>query len=117
MSGTVTFTVSNESQLNAAIAAIDIGGTASATNTAYSITLSAGFSLSTDLYAINLAAGDTLTIDGAGNTIDGSGTHRGFFDYAGALTLQNLTIANTVATGGTGGSGAAPGGGGAGLGG
>ncbi len=111
------FLVASEADLNAALLAIDTGGTWSAPNTAYNIVLTAGFSLTTDLYAVNLAAGDTLTIDGMGNTLDGAGKYRGFFDYAGGLTLQNMTIQNAVASGGAGGSGALPGGGGAGLGG
>ena len=55
--------------------------------------------------------------------INGGGTFRGFFDYAGVLNLDDLTIADAVATGGRGGT-AEPvgfsdgaGGGGAGLGG
>ena len=89
----------------------------SAPNIAYSITFTASFTLTTDLYAINLAGGSTVTINGAGFTLDGGGKYRGFFDYAGGLTLENLTIQNTIATGGAGGSGAEPGGGGGGLGG
>jgi len=112
-----TFLVASEADLNAALASIDVSGKWAAPNVAYTITLTASFSLSTDLNAINLGSGDTLTIDGAGNTIDGAGKYRGFFDYAGSLTLQNLTIKNAAATGGTGGAGATPGGGGAGLGG
>jgi hypothetical protein len=112
-----TFSVSNEAQLNAAIAAIDVSGGASVGGMAYAIDLAASFSLTGDIDAINLAPGASLTIDGGGHTIDGAGAHRGFLDYSGALTLENLTIQNAVATGGAGGSGATPGGGGAGLGG
>ena len=84
---------------------------------AYSITFTASFALTTDLYVIDLAAGSSVTINGGGFSLDGGHTFRGFFDYAGGLTLENLTIQITVATGGGGGSGATPGGGGAGLGG
>jgi hypothetical protein len=111
------FLVANETDLNAALSSIDVSGKWSLPNITYTITLAASFSLSTDLDAIDLQSGDTLTIDGAGNTIDGAGAHRGFFDYAGGLILKNLTIQNAVAVGGAGGSGATPGGGGAGLGG
>ena len=54
--------------------------------------------------------------------LDGGGTQRGLFVYAGTVNIQNLTISNMVARGGTGGGGTGGGGGvggggGAGLGG
>jgi fibronectin-binding autotransporter adhesin len=67
-----------------------------------------------------------LTIDGGGFTLSGGNQYRGFVlgDAAASqgvsptVVIQNLTIANTVATGGAGGSGVDEGGGGgAGLGG
>src|SRR5882672_8658103 len=74
--------------------------------------------------AINQKAGVTLDIKGHGATIDGkneatqqSYNQRGFFVYSGVVTLENMTIANTVAHGGDGGDGLGGGGGGAGLGG
>src|SRR4051812_34922675 len=66
-----------------------------------------------------------LVIDGGGHTLSGNSQFRGFF-VAGfsdggsqfvSATIQNLTIANTLARGGDGGSGTAGGGGGGGLGG
>ena len=110
------FVVGSEADLNAALALIDVGGKFAAPGVSYTISFTANFALTTDLYAINLAGGSSLTIDGAGFTLDGGSTYRGFFDYAGGLTLENLTVQNAVAAGGAGGSGAAPGGGGAGLG-
>lgn len=108
-------TVTDESQLNDDLAAI-AGGIGS-----YTITLGSNVKLDTDLLAVNLGASGSLTLQGAGHTIDGSGTYRGFFDYAGALIIDNLTIANAVARGGNGGTsgagGIGGGGGGAGLGG
>jgi plastocyanin len=112
-----TFSVSSEATLNAAIAAIDVSGAQSRTNTAYRIDFVKGFTLGSDLDAINLAAGDSLTIDGAGASLNGGGAQRGFFVYSGAVEIENLTIADAVATGGAGGAGAYAGGGGAGLGG
>ena len=112
-----SFLVGNEADLNAILASIDVPGAGAPPDLAYTITLTSSFTLASDLDAINLASGDTLTINGAGYTIDGAGSYRGFFDYAGALTLENLTIQNAVASGGAGGSGALSGGGGAGLGG
>jgi len=105
------FTVASETDLNAALAAIDLTGTQSLPNTSYTISFDGDIALSTDLWAINLASGDTLTIIGNGHTLDAGGATRGFFDYTGAVVIDNLTIANAVATGGTGS------GGGAGLGG
>jgi hypothetical protein len=75
--------------------------------------------LTADLPAVQAG----ITIEGNNNTLDGAGTYRGFLvaDFNGGSTLtpvtvaiQDLTIENAVATGGTGPDGA---GGGAGLGG
>jgi hypothetical protein len=111
------FYVASEADLNAVLSEIDVGGTYVAPHVAYTITFTAGFTLGSDLYAINLAAGDSLTIDGAGNTMNGGGAYRGFFVYGGTVGIENLTIQDAVASGGAGGAGATPGGGGAGLGG
>ncbi len=57
-------------------------------------------------------------LDGAGGTLDGGGTQRGLFVYAGKVTIENLTLQNMLAQGGAGGSAySGGGGGGAGLGG
>ncbi|MGA9869193.1 MAG: hypothetical protein WBQ75_22395, partial [Acetobacteraceae bacterium] len=112
-------TVTDETELNQAIAAID-GITAAGTYTidiAGTITegTDTGAGLPPDLYAINLQPGVSLVIDGGGTgTLDGANAYRGFFVYAGDVTIENLTIANAVAIGGAGDGGA---GGGAGLGG
>jgi hypothetical protein len=62
---TTQFTVTNEAELNAALAQIDVGGASAATNTAYKIIITADLTganaLSTDLDAINLASGSSLT--------------------------------------------------------
>jgi hypothetical protein len=108
------FSATSLATLNAAIAAIDQGGTDSAINTAYTITLADGVTLATGLDRITLASGDSLTIAGGGNTLDGGGAQSGFFVTAGTVLIDDLTIQNTVATGT---NGSAGGGGGAGLGG
>ncbi|HEX4346937.1 MAG TPA: autotransporter-associated beta strand repeat-containing protein [Vicinamibacterales bacterium] len=84
------------------------------------ITLANDITLTANVSAISTA----VTIDGGGHTLSGANTYRGlYFGYTGSVgssftaTVQNLTIANTVANGGNGGSGTAGGGGGAGLGG
>jgi hypothetical protein len=76
--------------------------------TNFKITLAAGATLTeaTEILAVNLEDNDTLTIDGQGATLDGAGAHRGLFVYAGNVTIQNLTIADTVARGGAGGAAA-----------
>ncbi len=109
-----SFIVGSESDLNAALAQIDLTGASSAPSAAYTITLSSNITLTTDLYAINLAAGDTLAIQGNGHALDGGGVHRGLFAYAGSVEVSNLAIDDAVAKGG---SGYGAGGGGAGLGG
>ncbi|UFZ08664.1 VCBS domain-containing protein [Bradyrhizobium ontarionense] len=115
-----SFNVSSAADLNAALTAISQGGTSYAKNVAYTIHFASDISLaslsaSAQLAAINLDTGSSLLIDGAGFTLDGANAHRGFFDYAGNVRIQNLAIAHTLAQGGDGGIGG--GGGGAGLGG
>ena len=95
-----SFSVANEAQLNAAIQQIDVGGASAATNTAYSITLTAGFMLTGNLDAINLASGSSLTVQGSNATINGGGVQRGFFVYSGTVAIDNLAITDAVATGG-----------------
>ena len=114
------FTVTDETDLQNAIDAIDVGGTSAAANTNYTITFAPGLTtaspltLTTPLDAINLSSNDTLTINGAGGALDGDKANRGLFVYSGAVTIKNLTIQNALARGGAGYGG---GGGGAGLGG
>ncbi|MEO6840888.1 MAG: Hint domain-containing protein [Bradyrhizobium sp.] len=110
------FSVGSAADLNNAIKGIDLVGSV-LPNTAFTITLTSGFTLSGDLDAINLTNGDTLTINGANKVIDGAHIYRGLFAYSGAVTVDNLTIQNTTAKGGAGGDGNVGGGGGAGLGG
>ena len=114
------FTVTDEADLQAAIDAIDVGGTSAAANTNYTITFAPGLTtanpltLTTPLDAINLSSSDTLDIEGNGGALDGDNALRGLFIYSGNVTIHNLTIQNAVARGGEGVGGA---GGGAGLGG
>ena len=112
MSGTITtFNVASTADLNNALKAIDLGGADSAANAAYAINFTQSIALTGQLYAINLASGDTLAIHGNGDTLDGGGAYNGFFDYAGTVAIDNLKINHTKAVGGSGA------GGGAGLGG
>jgi hypothetical protein len=104
-------TVSSIGSLDAAIVAADSVITAGTVT----ITLGANIALDgTALEAINLHAGVTLDIVGNGDTLNGGGTERGLFVYAGHVTVDDLTIASAAAQGGNGQTG---GGGGAGLGG
>jgi hypothetical protein len=113
-----SFVVADQTGLADALTAIDLSGAASAPDTAYTLDLAPGtFALTAELPAINLAAGDSLLIAGNGATIDGEGFLRGLFVYSGTVAIADLTIADTVAMGGIGGSGQEGGGGGAGLGG
>jgi hypothetical protein len=112
-----TFTVASEAELNTALQSIDVGGVNADTNQAYNITLTASFTLNTDLAAINLLSGSSLTLQGRDFAIDGGGAWQGLFVYSGVLTANDLTIQRALALGGSGASGFLPGGGGAGLGG
>ncbi|WP_299107308.1 Ig-like domain-containing protein, partial [uncultured Bradyrhizobium sp.] len=120
LASTRVFNVSTVTELNAAILQMDSGGQNAAPNANYTINITASFSLSSELYALNLLSGSSVTINGSDGhggayTIDGLNAQRGFFVYAGNVNLENLTIQNTVAAGGRVIQGG--GGGGAGLGG
>jgi large repetitive protein len=123
-----SYSNASEVALNAAIRAIDVGGADAAQNTAYTIDITGTIDLTTALLAINLESGSSLTIAGTtgfggveAQTLDGGGSQRGLFVYAGNVTLENLTIQNMSAVGGAGGGGdtgsGLGGGGGAGFGG
>ncbi len=70
---------------------------------------------------INLSATNNVTIDGSNNgnqiTLDGNSAYRSFFVRRGTVTLENMTIQNSLAQGGNGGIGSHGGGGGLGAGG
>ena len=112
--------VSTIAELNAAIITADGEATGEGS---FEIDLKAGadIELTNALEAINLKAGVTLDIEGDGATLDGwnetthsSYSERGLFVYSGDVSINNLTIQDTNAIGGNGGT---AGGGGAGLGG
>ena len=112
-----TITVTDAASLKAAIATAD---NAAAGAGEFDIVFGGNITLSaaTELYAFNLKGGNTVQVQGGGFTLSGGGATRGFFDYAGAVGISNLTISNAVAAGGAGGAGQeGAGGGGAGLGG
>jgi autotransporter-associated beta strand protein len=98
--------VSTEAQLNAAI---ETARTTANTE----IVLKNTITLSADLSALQ-GTGTVIRSDtGQNYTIDGNNQFRGLFVYSGDSTIQNLTIANTVAQGGN----SSAGGGGMGAGG
>ena len=110
-SAQTTTTVTSAAQLQTAITSAAPGDT---------IVLGADITLTADLPAI---AAD-LRFDGAGHTISGDNQFRGLVVgnlSAGpvpvSVSIENVSIVNTVAQGGNGGTGAQGGGGGAGLGG
>jgi autotransporter-associated beta strand protein len=80
----------------------------------YTINITADITLTsgTTLPAIT-GTGNGVNINGNNHTLDGGNVQRGFFVYQGVLSINNLTISHTVATGG---DGNGNGGGGAGLG-
>lgn len=85
----------------------------------HSITFNSGLgtiTLSNNLPMI-VGTGQTVSINGAGNAVNGQNNSRLFFIAGGNVNLQNLTVASGNATGGTGGQGGGGGGGGAGAGG
>lgn len=71
---------------------------------------------------LNQNASNNLLIDGNNTlgsgvnvTLNGNGTHRGFIAQQGPITIQNMTVQNTLAAGGNGGLGGGGGGLGAGA--
>ena len=113
-SGTFTITVSGLLALNTQ-AAVTNGETLTIVNNVGTVTK---LTAVPDIAAINLHSGVSLVINGNGGAIlDGGNTVRGLFAYSGNLTVNNLTIQNTVAQGGSGANAGFAGGGGAGLGG
>jgi hypothetical protein len=113
------FIITSASDLADDIKLIDQTGADAAANTDYTFTfeLTGGATTLdiTQIDAINLDSGSSLTLVGNGDAIDGQSTQRGLFVYAGTVTVEDLTIANMRAQGGAGAAGG--GGGGAGLGG
>jgi autotransporter-associated beta strand protein len=106
------FEAASEADLNAALADIMLpGGPA---GDSFIINLTSNITLTAALNAIDLLAGDNLTINGNGFTLDGGGSQHGLFVYSGSVTVNNLAINDMLAQGGNGANG---GGGGAGLGG
>jgi hypothetical protein len=102
------FSVKTEADLNGVLGAIDAGGGLAKPNTTYLISLAAPsgtLSLTTDLDPVNLAGGSKLILAGNGQTIDGGGTERGLMVFGGSVEIDQLTIANSKATGGQGGAG------------
>jgi uncharacterized protein with beta-barrel porin domain len=106
--------VTDGASLSAAIAQADSNASASyIINFQNNITLSAA--AATTLNAFNTTS--NVTVNGGGFTLDGGGVQRGLFVYSGTVAINNLTIQNTQALGGSGGVAAASGGsGGGGLG-
>ncbi len=94
-------TAGDTTDLNQVLRLISIGGVDSDANTSYTITLGADITVTADLTAIDLASGDSLTIEaGAGSTLDGAGQYRGLFVQQGNVTIENLAIQNAYAVGG-----------------
>ncbi|WP_284947090.1 Hint domain-containing protein [Acidisoma cladoniae] len=109
---TEVFVAATQAELQSDIDSADQGAPA---GTSIEIDLGADITLNHDLDAIDLEAGESLTINGEGHVLDGAGMYRGIFAYAGTTTIENLGLNDMRAQGGAGGLGG--GGAGAGLGG
>jgi uncharacterized protein with beta-barrel porin domain len=103
--------VTDGASLSAAIAQVDSNASASyVINFQNNITLTNA--ANNTLNAFNTTS--NVTIAGNGFTLSGGGVQRGFFVYSGNVAINNLTIENTQALGGAGGSAIDSNGGGAG---
>ncbi len=113
-SGTFTINISGSLALNT-LPAVANGESITIINNVATVTK---LSAVPDINAINLHSGVSLIFNGTNSAIlDGGSTVRGLFAYAGNVTVNNLTIQNTLAQGGAGAGAGFAGGGGAGLGG
>ncbi|HMN87413.1 MAG TPA: DUF1521 domain-containing protein, partial [Bauldia sp.] len=118
------FSVANDFELRDALLVISRDFAAdSSLGDDYTITLTDNITLGQSLPMIRGDGTHTVTIVGGGFTIDADGNGRVFFVESGTVEISNLTIANAVAQGGNGGTGASEftgdiggGGGGGGLG-
>jgi len=89
--------ISTAAELNLAIEAAD---TQVANGGTYEIDLTGSGTITfgtTALEAINLNAGNVLVIQGDNATIDGGGTQRGLFDFAGSLIWPRMTCWSPMA--------------------
>lgn len=93
---TGAFDVAGETDLNQAITTVN-GDSAGF----YRITFTNSIAGSSSPDTINMAATTSLTIDGAGNTLDGVGGGL-FVGSGGGVTFENMTFSNDMASGGGG---------------
>jgi uncharacterized protein with beta-barrel porin domain len=106
--------VTDGASMSAAIAQVDSNASASyVINLQNNITLTGA--ASNTLNAFNTTS--NVIVNGNGFTLDGGSVQRGFLVYSGTVAIENITIQNTQALGGSGSSALLGGGGGAGLGG
>jgi hypothetical protein len=99
---TTVYTVTNDADLAADIAAIDAASQAgNGGGTTYQINIAANATLTetSALPVINLNGSDSLTIQGNGAVLNGNGQNPGFIVEGGSVTIDNMTIENAVATG------------------
>src|ERR1700753_2693568 len=101
---TTILTAGTQAQLDA-----DIVTANAASSGSFEIDVTSNITDARDLRPIELHTGGTLTIHGArpdssSNAIEGAG-HRGFFVYAGALTIEDLELVSMAAIGGARGGG------------
>jgi hypothetical protein len=97
---TTTLTASTTAQLNH-----DIATANAATSGGFIIDLQGNITETTQLDAIDLQSGVSLTIDGSNgsggiHTLNGAGSH-GFVVDAGSVTIENLGLRNAVLSGGS----------------
>ena len=101
------FSVSNHNDtgagsLRAAIESLNVAGAGT-----HSITFASGLdpiALVSNLPMIT-GIGQTITINGAGNTVSGENTARLFFVAGGDVTIENMTLKQGLSDGGDGGGG------------
>ncbi len=105
--GTLTiepvYNVATEADLVAAIQAIDGNPITGVSGVNYIINIENDLSLNALLPAISVTAGDKLTVEGNGHTIDGGNTFGGFYLRSGAASFSDLNMQHLTQRGQNGG--------------
>jgi autotransporter-associated beta strand protein/VCBS repeat-containing protein len=115
----LVFEITSAQDFNDVLAAINSGGPEALANVRYTLNFANSFTLDRNLDTINLLSSASITVNGGGFTIDGADVFGSFEITSGSLTINDITINDTVARGasvpnvtlGHGGGGAGVGGG------
>jgi hypothetical protein len=69
----------------------------------YIVNINSSFTMTGVVAPLQVVGSSTITVNGNGNTINGGGLFRPFFVLNGTVNINNLTVSNAAAIGGSGG--------------